>query len=856
MRLLSLKGIFSLITLLCGVSSIWAQSVYWSPSSGTLQKGKVNSIDLFFDSCEPDGEPSVPNLDRVSLNFRGQSNSRTIINGRVSSKIIFNYQAIPTTLGELVIPAFEVKTSQGTFEVAEARFQVIEATVGNTGLSPSEVFLSLFQNRDEKIYQGEVFELEYIAGAKQDYQLADLSTPDWNPSKLVTGGLVDAQVTGVNYNGSKYTVKVYQAKVMATESGTIEIPGASQEATVVIGRRRDFMFQEPVYDQFTIESDPFALEIHPLPEGAPASFKGAVGNFSLESRVVPEQVQVGEPVTWTLELSGTGNWPSGIGVPERSVSSRFKAIQPEIRNDFDENNLFTGTQTEDIVLIPTEEGTFEFGPVQYTYFDAKEEKYKTIQIPAKTVTVTPAVANSPNASGSTNTGAGESQDSQYGGQSYDLDPNGQSTFDKPPALLADVKDGNTIGTRPARSIPIIPATVVALASPLAFWLLLAFGRSIVTDPRKPQRQALADLKRIARSPVPSDQVARKEVHLKWRDAACRYFDLSTSEPTPDEISQAAGELRDGDFSEKWKKAWIASDRELFGAKAPETQVWDQLQKEATEGTPSKGYSPALAFKRSAWLPLIAATLLACLPSGDLRAQEAPSSLYEQGDFQTASDQWLKAVNDQPYVFENRYNAGLALAQKGDWAKAWGLWTSAYCLNPQSEELAWNLRIAHQNTSSYDPILQALLEKDGLYTFVGWLSPAGWQALALQSLWGLGIALALAILFMYLKPLKRFSGIALLLAVAIGLLSYFSAWASSKYEALGDPDTLLVVGETALLSIPTDLQAEQISSLVAEGTVAKKSKTFLSWVKIDLPNGESGWVRKESLMPLYGPLNAL
>ncbi|MBK1877726.1 BatD family protein [Pelagicoccus mobilis] len=866
MRPHSYNVFITLLATLSCVSTFWAQSVYWSPSNGTLQEGKANSIDLFYDSCEPDGDPDLPAIGNLSLNFRGRSNSRSLINGRLSAKTIFNYQAIPSQLGQLTIPSFRVKTSEGEIQVPAARFEVVEATVGNSGLSPSEVFLSLFQIRDEKIYQGEVFNLDYIAGAKQEYQLADLSVPSWSPTRLVTNGLVDNQVTGVSYQGANYTVKVYQAKVLATESGTIEIPGAKQEATVVIGRRRDFMFQEPVYDAFTIESDPFALEVLPLPSGAPDSFNGAVGEFSLESQVVPEQVQVGEPVTWTLELSGTGNWPAGIGVPARSVSSRFKAIQPEIKNEFAENDLFTGVQTEDIVLIPTQEGSFEFGPIKYTYFDPVEERYKTIEIPSKTVTVVPPEPGNPAlTSGSDSPSIDQiaSGNSPYEQGSYDLDPTGQNTFEKPPEILkAPRLTSNSFAApeNPRSPANLIAPTAVALACPLAFWFLLALVKSASTDPRKQERIALAELRKISRKSPPNDPDALKQYHRDWRSAAAHYFVPGNLEPTPEEITNAAAALRDEEFANTWHQAWILSDKTLFGPDSIDQAEWTQLQKKAVDATPSKKISLSRVFKYESWFPAAIAVLILVSLTPSSNAQEHaeldPQQLYNEGNFAAAAANWITAINDAPYAAEPRYNAGLAVAQLGDWSTAWALWTSAFCLDPSNKDVAWNLRIAHQNTSAFDPVLQSLIEGEDYYSIIRLRSPAQWQTLSAQALWALGTLLTLGVVAIYFRPIKKLAGTLMALGALAGVLAYFAAWSHQKYEALGEPDTLLVTQESPLLSIPTDLQQEQVSTTVGAGTVVKLEKTFLSWMKINLPNGESGWLRQEKIMPLYGEISQL
>lgn len=857
MRFPTLKSVFFVFAVLSCVSTFWAQKVYWSPDSGTMQEGKSNTIDLVFEGCQPEEEIELPTIADLQFTFRGRSNSTSIINGRVSAKTSLSFQAVPLRLGTVTIPSIRIGSSEGEMQVPPARFEVVKPTVGNTGLSPSEVFMSVLSQRDKRIYEGEVFTIEYIAGAKRNYQLADLSTPDWTPNEIVTSGLEESQSGSFDYQGANYIVKLYEAKAIATEPGVKELPATRQDATVVVGRRRDFMFQEPVYDTFTIESEPLTVEIQPLPEGAPESFTGAVGKFTLESKVVPEEVQVGEPVTWTLTLSGAGNWPAGIGVPARSVSSRFKAIQPEIKNEFSEDNLFMGSQSEDIVLIPTEEGTFEFGPVTYTYFDPETESYQTIEIDSKSVTVVPTAPS--DTGGPASNGSEEFQDLAGGGQTYNLDPTGQNVFNKPPELLRETQPGKSSFEIPSANVSVLKPTLIALACPAALWFFLALGRSFMTDPRKPERKALAELRKIANTALPSDASARRTLHLKWRKAAARYFALSTVEPTPDEVSQAAMELRGDVFANNWKTAWQLSDMALFGSDPGKHEEWHSKLKQLAGSCPGKNFSPTSLFKLRAWVPSLIMAAAFCLSATQLDAQtDEPSAneLYQQGNFKAAAAKWTTEASANPKLFEPRYNAGLAYAQSGDWPRAWAFWTSAYCLDPSDEAVAWNLRIAHQNTSAFDPVLQSLITGENLYDIVNQLSPAAWQSLAVYSIWLLGGFMALAVVVLYLPGTKRLVPYMIVIGILCGLLSYFSLWSHGKYEALGEPDTILVISESRLLSVPTDLQSEQVSTTVGEGTVVKQEKTFLSWVKIRLPNGETGWLRKEKLLPLYGDFSQL
>ena len=76
--------------LLASVASTlsYAQQVYWSPGSGTLQQGKANRLQLHFEACVPDGSVDLPNVTNADFNRTGQTSSTNIFNSRIVQKMI------------------------------------------------------------------------------------------------------------------------------------------------------------------------------------------------------------------------------------------------------------------------------------------------------------------------------------------------------------------------------------------------------------------------------------------------------------------------------------------------------------------------------------------------------------------------------------------------------------------------------------------------------------------------------------------------------------------------------------------------------------------------------------------------
>ncbi|MAM90226.1 MAG: hypothetical protein CMI15_01960, partial [Opitutaceae bacterium] len=199
---LTLKCIIGLALIIAFGSALASgQQVYWSPNSGTLQQGKANRLQLHFEGCSPSGSVDLPNAPNADFTRVGQSSSMNIFNSRVVQKLIIEYQVSPTAQGTLTIPGFSVDTDQGSLEVPAAKFEITEATVGNTGMKPEDIFKSELSAIEDSIYEGEIFTLRYVLGVRQDYQnrLNDISPPQWNPVGVVTKGFESHRSTNFKY---------------------------------------------------------------------------------------------------------------------------------------------------------------------------------------------------------------------------------------------------------------------------------------------------------------------------------------------------------------------------------------------------------------------------------------------------------------------------------------------------------------------------------------------------------------------------------------------------------------------------------------------------------------------------------
>lgn len=364
-----------------------AQTVRWEPPGGQLGFNQVSDLALVFTDCEPDGDPALPKVEALQFGRPSQSTEMNIVNFSRTTKFSLVFPVRPAKRSPITIPAFEVKTDKGTLTVKAATFTVGDATVGTSGLAVSDVAAATLTAPRPTFWAGEVFPVTYNLNIVRRYYHSIATNVDWPSAPLVLEDWSKPELNETLLRGERYVALQQATRAYVKQPGHYPLKPATQMVNLMVGTSGFGLFSQPTVEQRAIESSPLDLTIKPLP-ASPPTFAGAVGTFTFTSKVVPLTAAVGEPITWTLELAGTGNWPDLTGLPQREVSNDFQVVQPKSKRTMKEGALFEGTLTEDVVLVPTRPGSYVLSPVRFTYFDPKSGTYKTIASEPVTVIIT------------------------------------------------------------------------------------------------------------------------------------------------------------------------------------------------------------------------------------------------------------------------------------------------------------------------------------------------------------------------------------------------------------------------------------------------------------------------------------
>jgi hypothetical protein len=825
-----------------------AQSVRWEPPGGQLGFNQVSDLALVFENCEPDGDPALPKIDGLQFGRPSQSSEMNMINMSVTRRLSLIFPVRPAKRTTITIPAFEVKTDKGTLTVKAATFTVGDATVGSSGLAVNDVANAKITPLKDTFWAGEVFPITYNLNIVRRYYHSIATNVDWPSSPLVTEDWSKPELNEALIRGERYVVLQQSTRAYAKQPGNLTLKPATQMVNLMVGTSGFGLFSQPTVEQRAIESEPLTLTIKPLPP-APPDFGGAVGEFGFVSKVVPVTAAVGEPVTWTLELAGTGNWPDITGLPQREVSNDFQVVQPKSKRTMKEGSLFEGALTEDVVLVPTKPGTYRLAPVRFTYFDTRSGTYKTIASEAVTVTITASAApvQPPPGSGAP--------------LQFSLTPPATNTPSAPhlPEAVAPVPPENLprdpVSGPATGHVPLPVKTLTALCllssvlSVLVVWLILAALRSSERDPQRLRREARARLaKAVAEMRTSNVQPSTFNVQLRnWQSEAAKLWEIPHAAPGSP-LVQASVARYSPDAAPAWSRLWSEADRALHSREAQLPADWTGRADSALQAVRVPGWPPFSLFAGRNLFPFLFALAFVLLPLA-ARA-DAGGEAYKRGDFATAETEWRKAVTTNPTDWTARHNLGLALAQQDRWAEATAYWTSASLLNVRADATRWDLALGLQRSGLAPAELVEFSRGEGAHQLARWATPAEWQLVLAAAALLLGAAIIMLLLRGYGRIRAWARPVAVVATLIAMLLAGAATFSLQTYGSLADPNVVIVYKAASLWSIPTEADTTQKMSPLSAGSIAVTDGTFLTWTKLKFAGGQSGWTQTENLIALY------
>ena len=364
-------------------------------------------IDNAGTSVKPPSEINVPGL---QIHFTGKSTEMRWKNFTASSSITYNYTILPEKSGTYKIPPQSIRAGKDNLQTPELTLEVADSPRATAGTGSNRAPSRNTQAGEDKIafaellvpkkiaYVGEMIPAVVRIGFNSRTRVAEMAPPQVSGQGFTVQKLGEPERNLENIQGGSYVVFNYKTAISAARVGNFQIGPVEQKANILVPRRSsgtrrkpfDPFSEDPFSDPFftlpfgglmeqheiDVKSDPVSLEVKALPAGAPPTFSGALGSFSMTAEANPKRVQIGDPITIKAAISGRGNFDR-MDAPELSDERGWHKYPPSSNFKQDDDVGISGTKTFELVVSPNEKLT-NVPPLAFSYFDPVKEKYVTL----------------------------------------------------------------------------------------------------------------------------------------------------------------------------------------------------------------------------------------------------------------------------------------------------------------------------------------------------------------------------------------------------------------------------------------------------------------------------------------------
>ena len=858
-----MRKLFISIVLLLSVSAVHAQT------SIQVQSHKVVSIDEQFnvtfviEGAKPTDfswEPGA-DFDLVWGPQQGRSTSVQIINGKrtESSQTTYSYILRPLKTGKFTlakasakVKGNEIYSDPQVIEVVSSgsssgqssqpsQNQPSRAQSQQGNISDSDLFLRLSLNRSDVVVG------EPIIATIKLYQRVNISGfegvsfPSFN-------GFWSQEIeapSNIEFQRETYDGQIYNAAVLRKfllipqHQGQLRIDPAELVCLVSVRVSSggnsifDGFFDEYRNVRKKVQTSPVTVNVSSLPSGAPSSFGGGVGEFSISASVSKDSIKTHEAATLVVKVAGKGN-VSLLEAPKVSVPPDMEVYDTKITSNIAPGGM-SGTRIYEYPFIPRSHGDFVIEPIKYSYYDVNQKKYVTLETSPLALTV---LKGNEAGSSATVVAPGLTQKDVK-----NLDSDIRYINIKNPGLT--VKGHFLLGSG-------LFWTIVSLlvAAAAALWLLLrriAARKADVAGTRNRKATKMA-LKRLQLAGTFLKQnlytAFYEELHKALLGFISDKLTIPVAELSKDRIIEA---LDEGNVPEEYIKIFIGMlDACEYARYSPSTGNDAMAAHYTAAADVISAIDSSMKTKRSGSKPAMLALLLLIMPFA-AHAQEdvyvdslwnAANTAYAEGQWDAAASGY-EMISDMGLESAALYcNTGNAYAKSGNVPMAILCYERALKADPSYEDASYNLELMNSRIQDrIDPVPEFFLTK--------WMKDISYlmdsDAWAITVLVLLGLTLAMFIIFLLVPSVAGrragfFTGLVFLVFMCFAM-----GFSISQKKAYMNADKAIVMRPVVSVKSSPSAEASKDLFILHEGTKVTVLDQVGAWNNISLADGRQGWL---------------
>ena len=870
-----IKRILTLL-MLCGALTAAAQTLRVE-GPGVVSQDETFRIVFTADDKLSDFEwPGTDDFDVVWGPQKGSMSSTNIINGKRTSthQETVTYVLQPKHTGTFTIAAATATVGKQAVTSPTLKIEVVAGGQNNAGtagsgnqgqqnqqgqqgnvqqndpavtgtVSNQDIFLRLSLGKT-RVVKGEPITATLKIYTRADIAgFEDIKFPTfngfWSKETVTVNNL---EFKRENVNGTIYNAALLRQWVLIPQqSGKLSIDPAEMVCQVRVrtSSGSPLSIFDDFFDQYQtlrkrISTPTLQVNVQDLPAGAPASFKGGVGDFKITAKLSKDDLKSNEAGSLLVTISGNGNL-SMLEAPKVDFPPDFEVYDLKSTDKTSASGT-NGSKTFEYPFIPRSHGDFVIPSIEYSYYDNAHGKYVTTSTGEIPVTV-------------------EKGEEITGGGIAVAGTNRQGVR----SLREDIRyialgDGH-----------LKKKGAFFAGSPLFFILLGVIAlacllTSLILRRRQARRADVAGSKNRRANKMARARLKSAEGYLHQNLGSAYYEELHKAllGYVSDKLMIPAADLSKETISEKLREGGVREesvdaltaliDKCEFARYAPES-AQTQMENEYNEAVKvisdiegqlknaKAGRKPGA----KAGAALVALLLALGLSAAPASAQDDAAARWQQAGEAFAAEQWQNALDGYLAIEQEGlesadlfYNIGNAYFKLEDNAHAILYYERALKLKPSHADAANNLAIARELTLDR---IDAVPE----FVLLSWFRNLRQACAADTWAWiTLALALLIGILLLVFRhgdslALRRVSFIVacVLFVLAIGTFLF----SLQQRRAVTRQDSAIVTAPVcSVKSSPAD--GGNTVFVLHEGTKVRLLDSVGDWTKVEIADGRQGW----------------
>ena len=384
-----MRRLFFLIGIsLIAIVKLTAQVVFEATTdTKQVPLGEVFEVKFTLKNAQGTGFSPPVFSDFAVVGGPNRMNSMTMVNGNATSSESYSYVLQAKREGKFSIGSASVMVKGQTLSTTPLSMEVVKGKKETLNESSSNNKESIFIRAEVSSHEarvGQQIVLDYKLYTRADLNGMNLlHEPNYDGFFHLEINDYPHNENRVTINGKQYLTRILRrVALFVQKEGEFVLEPMTVQVGIVKGKNDD-PFSDPFFssirsENHTIQSNSVNIYVKPLPNNAPLSFSGGVGDFKAEAGISKIDATTDDAISLKMKVTGNGDakrWQA----PKMAAIDGLEIYEPKVLKEesIESQGEWLTIKELEYLIIPKKTGNFTIKP-EFSYFDTEGGSYKTL----------------------------------------------------------------------------------------------------------------------------------------------------------------------------------------------------------------------------------------------------------------------------------------------------------------------------------------------------------------------------------------------------------------------------------------------------------------------------------------------